>query len=124
MTTSGIMFNTSTGTLDVPKNLSLNTGVLPSDMEYKLMQFTGLLSKSGKEIYEGDIFRHNDNNFVCAWTKRFGFVFVEINKNLKTFLTDKTVMMHHNFRTLSDIFGYAKYTEIIGNIYENPELIK
>lgn len=119
MTTSGIMFNTSTGTLDVPKSLSLSDGVLPPEMEYKLMQFTGLLSKSGKEIYEGDIInsRPKDSNWDVLICK---IVFNEITARFEAqqFWENK-----NKFLSLSREHQYYEY-EIIGNIYENPELLE
>lgn len=80
-----------------------------------LMQFTGLLDKNGKEIYEGDIVTHNlyakesdrtghSNPVAIIWDKeRCGFDFDRSGYKAGLF--------------------YDEY-EIIGNIYENPELIK
>jgi hypothetical protein len=73
------------------------------------MQFTGLLDKNGKEIYESDIIK-TENNYTtvfynkCAfWLKGFkDFEFDFPLFGLKTILNDG---------------------EIIGNIFENPELL-
>jgi len=73
-----------------------------------LMQFTGLLDKNGKEIYEGDIVENNGCNWQVTWKE--GGVFIEIldaGKNGKWWIS-----------------GENEYSEIIGNIYENPELLK
>ena len=76
-----------------------------------LMQFTGLLDKNGKEIYEGDIlsdryqqkskvyFGNGDKTHV-GWCQEY------IESSTKCFL------------------DHADKREIIGNIYENPELFK
>jgi uncharacterized phage protein (TIGR01671 family) len=69
-----------------------------------LCQFTGLTDKNGKEIYEGDI---TDEGEVIFHTEYLGF-FV------------KTEWAEQEFKPLYDF----AFLEIIGNIYENPELLK
>lgn len=83
--------------------------------EIELMQFTGLLDTNGKECYEGDIFRNVDTGEVC---------FVEYLED--GFFTNYP----HTYSPLTGfIQRYRLNTtignlhEIIGNIYENPELI-
>lgn len=68
---------------------------------YGLMQFTGLLDKNGKEIYEGDIVEHNLLLSEVRWSDEWGTWEVYDNDMLGN---------HH------------KVLEVIGNIYENPEL--
>ena len=87
-------------------------------------EFTGFKDKKGKEIYEGDIHNHNGNKYVCVFSQNVGVVFIAINKNLGSVLDDRVVMMYHNHRSYLDIHGIQKYIEVIGNIYENPELLK
>src|SRR5690606_740952 len=78
---------------------------------YILMQFTGLHDKNGKEIYEGDVCKTyeigvgNLNRVVDF--KEGSFVFTHIHcltEVLRGWKTD--------------------YIEVIGNIYQNPELIE
>ena len=67
-----------------------------------LMQYTGLKDKNGKEIYEGDVVKTSLGiGKVCM---RLGCWFIEMQKELGYFHTDEI--------------------EVIGNIYENPELLK
>lgn len=67
-----------------------------------LMQYTGLKDKKGKEIYEGDIIDgYGVVNFIGG---RYVIVY---DKEMKSF---------------EDLLGDDD--EIIGNIYENPELIE
>ncbi len=70
----------------------------------KLMQYTGLKDKNGREIYEGDILKDLDGNKEeVIWDE--GCVFIK-----------------HQDGT-SDFISVRNYFEIIGNIYENPELL-
>lgn len=77
-------------------------------------QFTGLLDKNGKEIYEGDIVRvslsnGHDREEVVEWTAD--------NAQYDVFCSD---CGHCSY-----IDGHsADYCEVIGNIHENPELLK
>jgi len=87
-------------------------------------QYTGLKDKNGVKIYRGDIFTHNGKNFVCNWSERFGYCFVEINSQLVNFHIDGIVMRKQNVRYYADIISYLKYIEVIGNIHQNKELLK
>jgi len=78
--------------------------------EVVLMQFTGLHDKNGKEIYEGDIIKTENHAtgivtfYADEYGARFGF-------------DCREPMFHH------PIYGMGGKKEIIGNIYENPELL-
>lgn len=86
-----------------------------------LMQFTGLKDKNGKEIYEGDIVNWKQagggllepdaSTYTCEikW-ERTGWACVDV----KPIKDD-----YHSHFTFS-----ASHIEVIGNIYENPELLK
>lgn len=72
-----------------------------------LMQYTGLKDKNGKEIYEGDIYR----SFWC----------VNVNHALSNaYLDGNTNVTGLGFNKLNA----ERFFEVIGNIYENPELEK
>ena len=85
--------------------------VLPKHQNVVLMQFTGLKDKNGKEIYGGDIVKHYDYP-----RQKFS-----IEYNAPSFEA-----RHTRDGTLHPVWHNGKLTdyEIIGNIYENPELIK
>ena len=78
-----------------------------------LVEYTGLKDKNGKEIYEGDIveWQFADGPIPCVieWEK------YHTRFNLKPL--DEDYGMSHEFHEKTKI-------EIIGNIYENPDLIK
>lgn len=77
---------------------------------YDVMQFTGLLDKNGKEIYEGDVFKDSiGNTIVVTWRKDLASFALRSNK----------WAYDHYFGEAVD----AGNIEIIGNIHENPELI-
>ncbi len=74
------------------------------------LQFTGLPDKSGKEIYEGDIVENIGTGYSNDYEVRFGCGMWEIHSE-----TDVNTESLYYFREI---------VEIIGNIYENPELLK
>lgn len=83
------------------------------DDEIILMQYTGLKDKNGKEIYEGDI----TNNGVVEWCKSLNWDSGGSNHPGFYFDCKETdELSYHD--------GFDNDTEVIGNIYENPELLK
>jgi hypothetical protein len=78
-----------------------------------LMQFTGLLDKNGKEIYEGDFLRY-ENHAYDPSEGDAPWAYQPVEWKLLAWVVGENV--------LSD---YAPdEIEIIGNIYENPDLLK
>ena len=87
-----------------------------------LMEFTGLKDKNGKEIYEGDIVKGVlDEGYVL----RIGydsheFETGEIKWDYSGFMWE---LYEKDKRYIGDLV-LVNEKEVIGNIYENPELIK
>lgn len=78
------------------------------DDEY-LMQSTGLFDKNNKEIFEGDIFGTKDGllNGVVEYRSDLG-------------MWTNSLIRYNNFERLCSV---ASDREIIGNVYENKELL-
>lgn len=92
----------------------------------ELMQYTGLKDKNGVEIYEGDILKRGISNYRsledCIGYVEFiqaSFFFVERS------VTKQFTSNHALGSECKDYLGRVRCVsyEIIGNIYENSELI-
>ncbi len=92
---------------------------------YTLMQFTGLLDKNGGEIFEGDIIAHKYKNGFgeCCDT---GLVKYKAPSFwLDTIKLDKKSKGRVQIDRWMEELGRAEFDlQIIGNIFENPILLK
>ncbi len=84
--------------------------------DYHLMQYTGLKDKNGKEIYEGDILLN-----TTIKPQKLEVYFDE--KSIGTMGGSFDVRKLPNDKEMTWRWEIDKI-EIIGNIYENPELLK
>ena len=82
------------------------------DEQFELMQFTGLHDKNGKEIYEGDIVK-----VFTSGKWRIGTIIYEHSG----FTIDVTINKDLEYGRTSII---ENLTEVIGNKYNNPELLE
>ena len=73
-----------------------------------LMQSSGMTDKNGKEIFDGDVLRSIDGmlNGVVKYNSKLGM------------WTNDLLLIN----TFEELWSIADSREIIGNIYENPEL--
>jgi uncharacterized phage protein (TIGR01671 family) len=79
---------------------------------YEVMQYTGLKDKNGKEIYEGDVLGYvTDTKWIVGF-KNGAFTLSYQNSNI-------------NILYDCDIAdGKVTHMKVLGNIYENPELLE
>ena len=82
-----------------------------------IMEFTGLKDKNGNDIYEGDILNWGDNfPSVVEWNnEESAFLLIERKPHKQT-----RVRYYPRKHTMT---AYTNPSEILGNIYENPELV-
>ena len=91
------------------KLLGVNTKI----DEIELMQSTGLRDKNGKEIFEGDIVDYKGRKAVVKWHGSYAsFIYRFVNE------------LQERFSEWRPLFLAYYHFEIIGNIYENPELLE
>ncbi|NCD10876.1 MAG: hypothetical protein EOL98_15980 [Negativicutes bacterium] len=88
--------------------------LLDEPEDFEVMQYTGLCDKNGVEIYEGDIVETVYNGEVFAGVVVYDLSEVDFK------VTDGKEKYGRNFQYLAG----NDENEVLGNIYENPELLK
>lgn len=81
--------------------------------EIELMQSTGLKDKNGKEIFEGDIVDYKGREAVVKWHGSYASFIYRFVDELQERASD-----------WEPLFLACYHFEVIGNIYENPELLE
>ncbi len=96
--------------------INVNKNQWTDFQDIELMQLTGLKDKNGKEIYEGDIISAGINwvtkkiiNYQVYWNQDRWSIKANNSKNIYNLSMSKKRL---------------KKMEVIGNIYENPELFE
>lgn len=72
---------------------------------FKVIQYTGLKDKNKKEIYEGDIVRTSEHIGIVKYYK--GMYCINVDDSFKL-----------------SMYETNEFMEVIGNIYETPDLLK
>lgn len=125
------------------EELELNDSIMNDNIpvypdEIKLMQSTGLHDKNGEEIFEGDILKFNDEwedycqeGYVDGSSE--GINYVLIGSEMTYFIFEKTkypdsslfYYVNEEYLTFQEVMEDDELEfEVVGNIYENPELLE
>lgn len=95
--------------IDTPMELPIKD--IPLYKDYIWIQFTGKCDIRGKEIYEGDIVR---------FQRREGEVFTGEIAYIEEY---GAYFVIHSGISDNQLYAFSQY-EVIGNIFENPELLE
>ncbi|HRP30484.1 MAG TPA: YopX family protein [Agriterribacter sp.] len=100
-----------------------------------LMQFTGLTDKNGKEIYEGDLVKANwlvelgiteldcTGIGIVEWDENNPCFYLHLIKPYKSGIQQDMTYEETDLPIFNDGYDERYSFEIIGNIYETPELL-
>ncbi|HCJ4856854.1 TPA: hypothetical protein NR893_001382 [Listeria innocua] len=89
---------------------------LESEEKLIWMQYTGLIDKNGKKIFEGDIVRNINGEYSYIGI---------VNKDRYTFYIKGVAPKdNYDFADVSDTVTGKSSLIVIGNIHENPELLE
>lgn len=91
--------------------------------DYKLMQYTGFKDSKGNDIYEGDIIQFLYKP-LYPFAERFGaLVTCKVSYDLGKFSLNKGCSNEFE-EDIANAILYLGKLKVIGNIYENPELLE
>lgn len=87
-------------------------------------QYTGLKDKNGKEIWEGDIFKEDGSGIVRSVFRVPGGLAFEDNPVSFGYDHRAPVYPYSSIAEMQNASWLSQTCEIIGNIHDNPELLK
>ena len=102
-------FKNMVGVKGIQDLFAIRSDGMPSKDNYELMQYTGLLDKNGKEIYEGDIVACTGEKYIVSWHNQLASWYLK-------------PVNYDGWHGISKSDMSLMY-EIIGNVWENPELL-
>lgn len=97
---------TNLGVLRLNPNIEKDNWEFMNRDRFYLMQYTGLKDRNGKDIYEGDILSRKNLKYIVKWSSNHMFALTVDNMEVGMLCEVTT-----------------EEFEIVGNIYENPELL-
>lgn len=87
-------------------------------------QYTGLKDKSGREIWEGDIFKEDGSGIVRSVFRVPGGLAFEDNPVSFGYDHRAPVYPYSSIAEMQSVSWLSQCCEVIGNIHDNPELLK
>ena len=102
-------------------NCVFNQEDLTADKESTLMQCTGLKDKNGKLVYEGDILKCY---YIDSDTDKLEYDLMKAVFNEETCAFALVGLKTKNYEYFTDTEFISDEYEVIGNIYENSELLE
>lgn len=82
-------------------------------------QYTGLKDKNGRRIFEGDVVDIGRHEPLVN-----GRYVVFYDTPGHCWSLQRSQEHHNNYFRFSDLNGFAEFSEVVGNIYDNPELLE
>lgn len=101
--------------IDFEHNIINKGSLWKSLYSVELMQYIWLKDKNGKEIYEGDIVEYS-----IEWGYWHNDYTIKRTVEYKEWHYNPFIHWHEEFTQKT----YPECCEVIGNVYENPELLK
>lgn len=98
-------------------SMSLPFGLADAGLyiEDHLMQYTGMRDKANVEIYEGDIIRHGGTGAIAS---------VKWHGTMGGYIARQPTPEGKATGEWGELFRVFDHWKVIGNIYENPELLR
>lgn len=92
--------------------------------DFPVMQYTGLKDKNGKEIYEGDILTSDQYPYQDDGEYNYHLVVEYIENGFCGVMNCVNGVKRGISHGIAELLEITYQFEVIGNIYENPELLE